>query len=118
VKETRKELSTLDLPKEEIRSLKYNYTVELNKIKDDVLSSQFGNYTSNSYYHSFITEIKMKFLPNFIDTSVPYHLKSNPWTHLPGLLNLHKALNGKYNYISIFFLAEKSEIISFIVIKT
>ena len=85
-----------------IRSL----CIELRKIKNDLLTVDKTAYTSNSYYHSWITEQKKRILPNkskFQKDSVYYDLKCKVMDYFPCMITMMKQVENELETISNVF---------------
>jgi hypothetical protein len=85
-----------------------NLEMELRKIKNDLLNvdSSKVEYTSKSYYHSWITQQKKHILPNkekFQKQSIYYDLKCKPMDYLPCMITMMKQVENELETISNVF---------------
>ena len=79
---------------------------ELRKIKNDLLTVDKTDYTSKSYYHSWITEQKKRILPNkskYQKDSVYYDLKCKVMDYFPCMITMMKQVENELETISNVF---------------
>ena len=83
-----------------------NLCSELRKIKNDLLNVDTKEFTSNSYYHSWITEQKRNILPlkmKFEKNSIYYDLKCSPMDYLPCMVYMMKQVENDLETINNVF---------------
>ena len=83
-----------------------NLCSELRKIKNDLLNVDTKEFTSKSYYHSWITEQKRNILPlkiKFEKNSIYYDLKCSPMDYLPCMVYMMKQVENDLETINNVF---------------
>jgi len=79
-----------DLSEEEKKLTKRNLSIEIRKVKTDLLSPLNTPYTSDEKYHKWLTEHKPKiiFKTKFMKDNLQYDLKAKPLTYLYGMIHI------------------------------
>lgn len=90
LKEALKRVDELELTEEEKKETKRNISIEIRKVKDDLLSPVGKPFQSNPKYHRWIQEHKptLIFKDRFMKDNLIYDLKAKPLDYLPSMIHI------------------------------
>ena len=90
LKEALKRVNELELTEEEKKETKRNISIEIRKVKDDLLSPLGKPLLSHTKYHRWIQEHKHKliFKDRFMKDNLIYDLKAKPLDYLPSMIHI------------------------------